>query len=142
LFGSDDRIEIFGSDFGGDFALGGGIRALTAFWRLQARYLYKINAKTRITAVAAYGGDRISFGFGSNHLDISTMPLSARAEVSHKIARPATVNLGMDVLYTPYDISARLPRPTPPGVPGGLGQPSLSQVISDSVYTPAVYADT
>ncbi len=55
FFGSDDRIEIFGADFGGDFALGGGIRALTAFWRMQARYAYKINSKTRITAVAAYG---------------------------------------------------------------------------------------
>ncbi len=142
LFGSDDRIEIFGADFGGDFVLGGGIRALTAFWRLQARYLYKINSKTRITAVAAYGGDRLSFGFGSNYLDVTTQPLSARAEVSHRIARPATVNLGMDVLYTPYDLAVRLPRPTRPGVPGGgLNEPALTQVVSDSVYTPGAYAD-
>ncbi len=142
LFGSDDRIEIFGSDGGGDFILGGGISALTAFWRLQARYLYKVNSKTRISAVAAYGGDRIKFGFGSNHLDLSTQPISARAEVSHRIARPATVNVGMDVLYTPYDISVRLPRPPRPGQPqGGLAEPPLTQAISDSVYMPAAYAD-
>ena len=142
LFGSDDRIEIFGSDFGGDFVLGGGIRALTAFWRLQARYLYKIDSKTRISAVAAYGGDRINFGLGSNYLDVSTQPFSARAEVSHRVVRPATVNLGIDVLYTPYDLSVRLPRPTRPGVPGGgLNEPPLTQVVSDAVYTPGAYAD-
>lgn len=142
LFGSDDRVSIFGADGGGDFVLGGGIRAMTAFWRIQARYLYKINAKTRITAVAAYGGDRINFGFGSNYLDVSIQPLSVRAEVSHRIARPATVNLGMDILYQPYDLSVRFPRPTRPGVPdGGLAAPLLTQNISDSVYTPAAYAD-
>ena len=142
LFGSDDRIEIFGADGGGDFVLGGGIRALTAFWRLQARYLYKIDSKTRITAVAAYGGDRINFGFGSNHLDLSTQPLSARAEVSHRIARPATLNVGMDILYGPYDIDVRFPRPPRPGQPqGALAEPPLTQVVSDAVYMPAAYID-
>jgi hypothetical protein len=142
LLGSDDRIEIFGADFGGDFALGGGIRALTAFYRLQARYLYKVNSKTRITAVAAYGEDRINFGFGANYLDVTTHPLSARAEVSHRIARPVTVNLGMDILYTPYDLSVRFPRPTRPGVPdSGLAAPPLTQKVSDSLYTPGAYLD-
>jgi len=142
LFGSDDRIEIFGSDFGGDFVLGGGIRALTAFWRLQARYLYKINSKTRVTAVAAYGSDRINLGFGSNFLEVTTHPLSARAELSHRIARPVTVNIGTDVAYTPYDLNIRLPRPTRPGVPdSGLAAPSLSQTVSDALFMPAAYAD-
>ncbi|MBX3261398.1 MAG: TonB family protein [Labilithrix sp.] len=142
LFGSDDRVEIFGADLGGDFVLGGGIRALTAFWRLQARYHYKIDSKTRITAVAAYGGDHLNFGFGSNYLDLTTSPLSARAEVSHRVVRPATVNLGVDLLYTPYDVSIRFPRPSRPGQPdGGLNDPPLTQKVSDAVFMPAAYAD-
>jgi TonB family protein len=142
LFGSDDRIEIFGADFGGDFVLGGGIRAVTAFWRLQARYAYKINSKTRLTAVAAYGEDRLNFGFGANYLDLTTHPLSARAELSHRIARPVTANVGFDVQNTPYDLSVRFPRPTRPGVPdSGISQPPLTQNVSDSVYTPGAYAD-
>ncbi|MDF2694945.1 MAG: TonB family protein / TonB-dependent receptor [Labilithrix sp.] len=142
LFGSDDRIEIFSSDFGGDFALGGGIRGLTAFWRLQARYLNKINSKTRISAVAAYGGDRINFGFGNNYLDVSTQPISGRAEVSHRIVRPVTANIGIDMLYTPYDLSVRFPRPSRPGVPdSGLNEQPLTQVVSDAIFLPGAYAD-
>lgn len=142
FFGSDDRLQIFSSNFGGDFALGGGIRALTAFWRFQARYAYRIDANTRITAVAAYGQDRINFGFGRNYLDLTTNAISARAEVSRRIARAVTANVGMDIQYLPFDIAVRFPRPTRPGVPdSGLGQPSLTQTVSSSVYTPAAYAD-
>lgn len=143
LFGSDDRLEIFGSDLGGDFVLGGGIRAQTSFWRLQARYQNKINAKTRVSAVAAIGEDFINFGFGSNYLVINTVPISTRAEVSHRLARPVTVNLGIDVIYTPYDIGVRFPRPSKPGVPdsGLLGEQAVTQNVSDSIYTPGAYGE-
>jgi TonB family protein len=141
FFGSDDRIEIFGADFGGDFALGGGIRALTAFWRFQARYAYKINSKTRVTAVAAYGEDRINFGFGANYLDLTSRPLSARAEVSHRIMREMTGNLGIDLQYAPYDVAVRFPPFPRPGVPGSFGEAPLTQNTSGSVSTPAAYAD-
>lgn len=142
LFGSDDRLEIFGSDSGGDFILGGGIRATTAFWRAQARYLNKVSSKTRISSVVAYGGDTIDFGFGSNYLVINTHPVSARAEVSHRVARPLTANVGLDILYVPYDIDVRFPRPTRPGVPdNGLNAQNLTQRRSDSFFVPGAYAE-
>ena len=142
LFGSDDRLEMFGADLGGDLVLGGALRSVTTFWRLQARYLHKISPKTRITAVAAYGGERFAFGFGSNYYDVSTTPLSTRVELSHRVAHPATVNVGMDLLYEPYEASARFPRPPRPGVPSGaLGEPPLTRKASDSFYRPAAYAD-
>jgi TonB family protein len=142
FFGSDDRLEIFSSDLGGDFVLGGGIRAATTFWRVQARYFNKINDKTRITAVAAIGQDYLNFGFGSNYLDLTITPISGRAEVSHRIARPVTVNLGIDILHSPFDIGVRFPRPQRPGVPdSGLNNPQVTQQTSGGTYTPATYAE-
>jgi TonB family protein len=142
LFGSDDRIEIFGAGLGGDFILGGGIRAATSFWRLQARYVNKINSKTRISAVAAYGGDYVDFGFGANYLVLTTAPISGRAELSHRIAQQVTVNVGLDILHTPYDVDIRFPRPSRPGVPDtGLNAPPLLQRSSSSISTPGAYAD-
>lgn len=142
FFGSDDRLEIFSSDLGGDFVLGGGIRAVTSFFRVQARYVNKINDKTRISAVAAVGQDYLNFGFGSNYLDLKSTPISGRAEVSHRLARPVTMNLGIDLLHSPFDIAVRFPRPTRPGQPDpGLNNPQVTQTAGGGVYTPAAYAE-
>jgi TonB family protein len=141
FFGSDDRLEIFGST-GGDFALGGGIRAKVAFWRIQARYQYRISAKTRFTAVTAIGNDTIEFGFGSSFADYTTTPISARGEISHRFAKQVTANVGIDILDNPYNLKLRFPRPSRPGSPdAGFNQPQLTQNISNSVYTPAAYAE-
>jgi hypothetical protein len=142
FFGSDDRLEIFSSSLGGDFVLGGGIRAATTFFRIQARYLNKISENTRITAVAAVGQDYLNFGFGSNYLDLTQTPISGRAEVSHRFAKPITMNLGIDYLDSPFDIGVRFPRPQRPGVPdAGLNQPQLTQNTSGSTNLPAAYAE-
>lgn len=142
FFGSDDRLEIFSSDLGGDFVLGGGIRAVTTFWRLQARYYNKINENTRISAVAAVGQDYLNFGFGANYLDLTSTPISGRAELNHRFAKPITMNLGIDLLHSPFDISVRFPRPQRPGVPdSGLNAPNLTQTTSGGTALPAAYAE-
>lgn len=142
FFGSDDRLQIFSSDLGGDFVLGGGIRASVTFWRAQARYVNRINDKTRITAVAAIGQDYVNFGFGSSYLDVTSTPISARAEVSHRFARAVTMNTGIDLLNAPFDIGARFPKIPRPGQPdSGLNGAQFTQSTSGTTYTPAAYAE-
>lgn len=142
FFGSDDRLQIFSSDLGGDFVLGGGIRAVVAFWRAQARYVHKINSNTRVSAVAAIGQDYVNFGFGPNYLDVTATPFSFRAEVNQRLARPVTMNVGIDMINSPFEIAVRFPVPQRQGVPdSGLNQPSLRQTTKGTTYTPAAYAD-
>ncbi|MBX3230751.1 MAG: TonB family protein [Labilithrix sp.] len=143
FFGSDDRLEIFNTATnGGDFLLGGNIRAAITFWRAQARYQNKLKTGTRITAVAAIGQDAIDFGFGENYAVIDAMPVSLRTEISQRIVRQLTVNAGIDILHTPYEVTVRFPRPERPGVPsGGIGAPALTAVNDGSVYTPGAYGE-
>lgn len=142
LFGSDDRVEIFGKGTsGGDFLLGGNINAVISFWRAQARYQNKFG-NTRISAVAAVGQDSITFGFGEDYLVIDAKPISGRAEISQRLIRQLTVNAGIDVIDTPYEVTARFPPPERPGAPGGgIGAPALTTINNGHVYTPGTYGE-
>ena len=142
LFGSDDRLEIFGKGTGGgDFLLGGDVNAAISFWRAQARYQNKFG-NTRITAVAAVGQDSITFGFGENYLVVDATPISGRAEISQRLVRQLTVNAGIDVIDNPYEVTARFPPPARPGAPsGGIGTPALTTVNNGHVYTPGAYGE-
>lgn len=143
FFGSDDRLEIFTRETsGGDFVLGGNINAAISFWRAQARYQNKLSTGTRVSAVAAIGQDAITFGIGENYVVVDAKPISLRAEVSQRVVRQVTVNGGVDILTTPYDLTLRFPRPEKPGVPGGgIGEPPLLGKNSGHVYTPGAYGE-
>ena len=142
LFGSDDRLEIFGKGTGGgDFLLGGDINAAISFWRAQAKYQNKFGG-TRISAVAAVGQDSITFGFGEDYLVVDATPVSGRAEISQRIIRQLTANLGIDILDNPYEVTARFPPPEKPGAPsGGIGTPALTTVNKGHVYQPGAYGE-
>ena len=92
--------EIFSSDLGGDFVLGGGIRAATTF-SAQARYFNKINDNTRIDGVAAIGRDLSQLLTRLELLRLTATPFSARAEVAHKSARMLDRERGIDILHAP-----------------------------------------
>ncbi|MBX3208957.1 MAG: TonB family protein [Labilithrix sp.] len=143
FFGSDDRVEIFSRETsGGDFVLGGNINAAISFWRAQARYQNKIASGTRLTAVAAVGQDAVNFGFGDVYAVIDTTPVSLRTEIAQRIIRQIGVVAGVDVIHTPYEVTARFPRPERPGVPGGgVGAPSLVTKNDGHVYTPGAYGE-
>ncbi len=139
FFGSDDRVDVFGAN-GGEFTLSGGMRAVVTFWRLQARYQYRMSTKTRVSAVVAVGEDRTSFAYGPTYIDYATVPLSARAELSHRLAKRLAVDVGIDLLHTPYDLSMRTPRPSRPGVPeSGLTDRSIATRLDDVANAPGAY---
>ncbi len=143
FFGSDDRLEILSREnSGGDFFLGGNINAAITFWRAQARYQHRIASSTRLTAVAAVGQDAINFGFGDVYAVIDTTPISLRTELAQRIVKQLGVVAGIDIIHTPYEVTARFPRPEKPGVPGGgIGAPSLVSKNDGHVYTPGAYGE-
>jgi TonB family protein len=143
LFGSDDKLAIILKDVSATTPqLGGGISTHTGFWRAQARYRNKFSDSTELRLVAAVGQDFFDFSVGSLFFSISGTPVSSRIELSQKLAPDATMNVGIDLLYEPYSVAARLPPLNPPGQPPPgplLARPPVSISDNDAVYRPAFY---
>lgn len=143
FFGSDDRLAVLVKQVNaqapgatGNFGLG------TAFYRFQARYVGKLSDDVELRAVAAVGKDSLNFGVGDNFLNVNQYPISGRLELSAKIASGVRNNFGTDLLYGPYDVNLRLPRPPRPGAPpaGPFGsQPPLEVKETGSQTRPAFY---
>jgi len=143
FFGSDDRLKILIKSVNGSQpGVSGGLSFGTAFYRLQARYTNRFTDDTEFKLVAAVGKDAIDFNLGDNYFRVTTMPLTVRAELSHRIAASIRNNFGLDLLYAPYETDVRLPPPPKPGEPPAgpfFNRPPLVVSDSDSLYRPAFY---
>lgn len=145
FFGSDDRLSLLIKDSNAsDPGVGGSISAHTGFWRLQGRYTQKLSQSTELKLNAAVGQDFIDFSLGDIFFSVNTTPITGRIELSQKLARGVTANVGFDILDSPYTVSARLPPlPVPGQPPGGpgLSRPPLAVNYDGSLYRPAVYSE-
>jgi TonB family protein len=145
FFGSDDKVDILTKDTSATSpTLVGDISLHTFFWRVQARYRQKIDKDTEFKLLAAIGEDKIEFYLGSIYFTLDSYPISGRAELSRKLFKGATVNVGLDMLGTPYTLAAQLPAQSPPGQPSGGpfgSSPSVNANESGSNFTPAGYVD-
>jgi TonB family protein len=143
LFGSDDALSIVSATANAQNpTFSGNISFHTAFWRLQAQYDNRINKNTELRAVVAVGEDSVNSAFGSNQITTTTYPLSGRVELSQKIGKLITANLGIDLLYEPYSFDYQLPPPNVAGQPpGGPGQLPVQSSQSGSLFLPGAYAE-
>ena len=145
LFGSDDRLKILvKSPVASDPAIGGGVSAHTGFYRLQGRYKTKFGKDTDFKLMTAIGSDFIEFALGDNYFTLESFPLSTRVEVSQKVSPGVTANVGMDMLYAPYDVRVRFPPFPQPGEPPSgpiLSRPPLVSEDKDAIYRPALYTE-
>jgi len=143
FFGSDDRLELLVKGVNASNpGIGGNLSFGTAFYRFQGRYTNKVSDGTELRVVAAGGKDAIAFQLGDNYFTLTSTPFTLRTEVSQKLGQGVRMNLGMDWLWTPYEIALRLPplpRPgEPPGAPFG-GRPPLQLTETGTIYAPALY---
>jgi TonB family protein len=145
FFGSDDRFELLLKDASASTpGATGNLFSHTGFFRVQGVFTSKIAKSTELRFVAAAGQDLIDFAFSDIFFNLRAYPITARAEVAQRVARGATLNVGIDWLYTPYEIGARVPPPAPPGQPPAgpiLAQPPVSLVEDGVFYRPAAYAE-
>lgn len=145
FIGSDDKVDILTKDTSATQPqLVGDISFHTMFWRVQARYRQKLDDKTEMRLLAAFGEDKIEFYLGNIYFTLDTYPLSGRAELSRKLFRGATLNVGLDMVWTPFSVNAQLPMPPPPGQPSGgpFGSaPPLTVSENGTNTLPAAYAE-
>ncbi|MCL2447841.1 MAG: TonB family protein [Polyangiaceae bacterium] len=145
FFGSDDRLSIILTSASPDNpTLAGSLGDHMGFWRGQALYKSRISDNTEVRVVAAAGEDIIDINAGSLLLDVTEWPITGRAEIAQKLGPRLTMNVGLDMIYMPYNVTVRappLPRPGQPP-PGPLaGQQLLESHDVASVYEPAAYVE-
>ncbi len=143
FFGSDDRLSLLVKNPSGDDpGVGGDLTLGTSFYRFQARYVGKFGDSTELRLTAGVGQDQVSFNLGDNLFSLKSHPVNPRVELSQRLVSGARNNLGLDILYSPFEVNVRLPplpRPgEPPPGPFGSRQP-LQTSTTDALYRPAIY---
>ena len=145
FMGSDDQLDVLiKSVNGSDPSFAGGISTHTGFWRLQGRYINRFSDRTKFVLTSAVGEDFVDFNLGDNFLHVASYPISTRAELQQKIAPGVTANFGLDVMYTPYDVTVRFPPLPQPGTPPPgpfLARPPLESHDANSIFRPGAYAE-
>jgi TonB family protein len=144
-FGSDDQLAILlPSGSSSNPGLAGSLSTHTGFWRGQVRYVDKLGDQTEFRVVGAFGQDIVDLAFGGLGFHLVDYPVSSRAELSQKLARNLTVNIGYDGEYTPYTLSAVLPPLPRPGQPPPgpfLTQQPLSTHTNSYLFRPGFYTE-
>ena len=139
FFGSHDALDVVNTG-GGQVA--GNISLHTAFWRVQAQYKERFSSDTQVRLTVAYGEDSFDASLATYLVNPISWPLSARGELSQKLAPWVVANIGLDVIYEWYDLNLQLPPPTAPGEPsGGPGQIPVQARSSGTLALPAAYAE-
>jgi TonB family protein len=131
FFGSDDAFAITRTESSAASAgQGGGFDNKTRFWRLQSIYKNQFSDAGEFKVTAAAGRDQVSISVGQNFISTVEYPFSVRAEVSQRISRGVRANVGLDMIYAPYDLSLRLPSRLEPGTIPVPGTPPVSSTAS------------
>jgi hypothetical protein len=145
FFGSDDRLSIILTNASPDNpTLSGSIGTHTGFWRAQALVKSRVTDDTEVHAVVAAGENIVDFNAGNLLLKLDTWPITGRAEVAQKLGSRLTMNVGLDVMYSPYTLTVHAPPLPKPGQPppGPLsGQQILETHLNSSIYEPAAYVE-
>ncbi len=91
--------------------LAGSSGRTPGFWRIQALYKNQLTDEHRAAVIVAVGQDYVTFNGGSLFsFDLTDYARSRRASSSRRSSTAAlTMNVGFDVIYAPYTISAVLP---------------------------------
>jgi TonB family protein len=142
FFGSDDAFAITRTEStAADAGQGGGFDNQTRFYRLQSIYRNQYAEGGELKVVAAAGRDQINLSIGQNFISTVEYPFSVRAEVSQRMARAVKANVGIDMIYSPYDLSLRLPARLVPGTVPAPGTPPISSSASGERGFAGAYAE-
>jgi TonB family protein len=140
VFGADDKLKLLIPD-----SIIGSVGLHTTFVRGQALYTNDLTSKTRFKIMGSVGYESINFDLGALYFRLYTYPINNRIELSHKLAKGVTVNIGQDLQWTAARIELRVPQPPRPGEPEAgpfLSRPPRTATEETSLYQPAAYVET
>ncbi|MBI5534298.1 MAG: TonB family protein [Deltaproteobacteria bacterium] len=145
FIGSDDRLELLVKDTSDqEPTFTGNFKFHTGFYRLAARYRNDLSDAVSLSSVTAWGKDSLDVGIGALFLTLDINTLSNRTEVSTKIGSGATLHTGVDMLWGPTTVEARIPAIPREGEPDPgpfATRPPLQIAQKVNVYRPAAYSE-
>ena len=145
VFGSDDALALLNTGVSSsEPELAGSLSTHTGFWRLQALYKARLGENTDFKIVGAIGRDAISFSASNLYFNLVDYPITGRVELSQKLDPRLTMNVGLDMIESPYTASAHLPPFPKPGQPPAgpfSAQQALTTQVSGALYQPALYTE-
>ncbi|MDP9151897.1 MAG: TonB family protein [Myxococcota bacterium] len=145
VFGSDDGLKVLLTNTSAaNPQLTGSAGYHVGFWRAQALYRNRISDATELRLVAAVGADYIDLSVGTIFFKVTEWPITSRVELAHKLEKRLTMNVGFDMFYAPYTLSALLPPFPKAGQPPPgpfASQPPVATNSTDALYQPAFYAE-
>ncbi|MBI4701045.1 MAG: TonB-dependent receptor [Deltaproteobacteria bacterium] len=120
FYGSDDRLELLLDEPpGGQPTLGSDIGVHTSFARLVFTYDYDFTDRDELRTNFALGAEDVTFGMGPIEANLKFRSLTGHAELRHRLARQAKIDLGFDLFSGLYRIFLRVPQEGRPGQPSG-----------------------
>lgn len=140
VFGADDQLKLLIPD-----SIIGSVGLHTTFVRAQAIYTHDLTDQTRLKIMGSFGSESVNFDLGALYFRLYTYPVNNRIELSHKLAKGVTVNVGQDLQWTAARIELRVPQPPRPGEPAAgpfLSRPPRTATEETSLYQPAAYVET
>ncbi len=146
FYGSNDRFEaIFNEPAAQDPAFGGSLRFGTSFYRAQALYQKALTDDVSLDAMLSAGHTLIDFSLGGNFLfELDIVPINFRSEFGFQVTDTARLNVGIDFLGGPFDVTVRAPPPPRPGEPDPgpfVTRQPLETVNTGFSFRPGWYTD-
>jgi hypothetical protein len=144
FFGSDDRLKLLVDQAPGDPGLSGNVGLVTAFQRLQMLYENEVGDTGKFRGVAALGQDDIEFGLGPFFFLLNVRSISGRLELSERLAKGITLNVGTDVQGGVGEVNLRVPAPNRPGEPANQPFSTRKYITlqqAKSFLFPAIYVE-
>ncbi len=144
FFGSDDRLKLLVDQAPGDPGLSGNIGLVTAFQRLQMLYENELGDTGKFRGVAAMGQDDIEFGLGPFFFLLNVRSITGRLELSERLLKGVTLNVGTDIQGGIGEVNLRLPAPSVPGQPANQPFSTRKYITlqqASSFLFPALYVE-
>lgn len=152
-YGSSDEFKVILSDPpDGEPAIQGNLALVTGFHKAHAAWRHEYSPQFVQDIDVAVGETSLRFAAGPNiRFELTTIPVDFRSEWRYRFSDMVSVTAGMDITYTPYDITFVGPQPGQnEGDPAGgmSGQDPLATrdilriAASGQAYRPALYVET
>ena len=130
---SRDRLEfVLSRPINNDPTLRGNFEQTTFFYRVIPQWTRQIDEKRKLNASLGYGSNDISFDVETNYFRLRSNTLSVRGDFENRVSTRYTYNLGVDNIYTWFNVDVRVPDTFEEG---GVSNPLATGDLRDAEVT-------
>lgn len=130
---SKDTAElVLKNPIGNDPKLRGNFQQSTEFYRVIPQWKRQIDETSQVTASLGVGSNKILADVATNYFNLTSQTLSVRADFEKQVTPSWATNVGIDNIYTWYDVKAKIPATFSEG---GISNPISTGDLRESSVT-------